>query len=98
VIIPSSEKPASPTPSSTGTPTYATASNTYARAQPAQAQPTATTDNTVIMALTSQITQLKKQHRQEVQALRTALEQAHGENPTLRRELTRRGWTGQPPS
>lgn len=58
----------------------------------------ATTDNTVIMALTSQITQLKKQHRQEVQALRTALEQAHGENPILRRELTRRGWTGKPPS
>ena len=57
-----------------------------------------TTDNTVIMALTSLITQLKKQHRQEVQALRTALEQAHGENPTLRRELTRRGWTGKPPS
>jgi hypothetical protein len=40
-------------------------------------------NNTVILALTSQITQLKKQHRQEVQALRTALEQAHGENPTL---------------
>ena len=58
----------------------------------------ATIDNAVIMALTSQITQLKKQHRQEVQALRTALEQAHGENPTLRRELTRRGWTGKPPS
>jgi hypothetical protein len=34
--------------------------NLRARAQPAQAQPTATTDNTVIMALTSQITQLKK--------------------------------------
>jgi hypothetical protein len=55
-------------------------------------------NNTVILALTNQIAQLKKQHRQEVQALRTALEQAHGENLTLRRELTRRGWTGPPPA
>ena len=49
------------------------------------------------MALTSQITQLKKQHRQEVQALRTALEQAHGENPTLRRELTHEAGPGSRP-
>ncbi|MFE7243657.1 hypothetical protein [Streptomyces sp. NPDC057580] len=34
---------------------------------------------------------LKKQHGEEVQALRDALEQAHGENLHLRRELTRRG-------
>ena len=47
--------------------------------------------DTVVLALTSQIDQLKKQHRQEVQALRTALEQAHGENLGLRRELARRG-------
>jgi hypothetical protein len=46
------------------------------------------------VTLTSQITQLKKQHRQEVQQLRVALEQAHGENLELRRELTRRGWMG----
>jgi hypothetical protein len=45
----------------------------------------------VVFALTSQIDQIKKQHRQEVQALRAALEQAHGENLSLRRELTRRG-------
>jgi hypothetical protein len=31
------------------------------------------------------------QHREEVQALRDALEQAHGENLDLRRELARRG-------
>lgn len=73
--------------------------NLRARTRPAQAQHTTVdANNTVIMALTSQITQLKKQHRQEVQALRTALEQAHGENLTLRRELTRRGWTGPPPA
>ena len=45
----------------------------------------------VVFALTSQIDQLKKQHRQEVQTLRAALEQAHGENLGLRRELARHG-------
>jgi hypothetical protein len=45
----------------------------------------------VVFALTSQIGQLKKQHREEVQTLRAALEQAHGENLALRRELARRG-------
>ena len=52
-------------------------------------QPTNT--DAVVFTLTSQIDQLKKQQRQEVQALRAALEQAHGENLNLRRELTRRG-------
>ena len=52
-------------------------------------------DNTIIQALTSQISHLKKQHRNETQALRAALEQAHGENLQLRRELTRLGWNGQ---
>jgi len=66
------------------------------RSQSRPAQPSAPTetDNTIILTLTSQITRLKQQHRQEVQALRTALERAHGENLDLRRELTRRGWTG----
>ncbi len=50
-----------------------------------------TAPDTVVLALTSQIDQLKKRHRDEVQALRTALEQAHGENLQLRRELARRG-------
>jgi hypothetical protein len=53
-------------------------------------------ENTLLLALTSQITHLKKQHRDETHALRAALEQAHGENLQLRRELTRLGWTGQP--
>ncbi|MFG2250943.1 DUF6262 family protein [Spirillospora sp. NPDC048823] len=62
-----------------------------------QPPPPAETDNTIIETLTSQITQLKKQHRQEVQELRAALERAHGENLALRRELARRGDT-RPPS
>lgn len=53
-------------------------------------------DNTIIQALTSQITHLKKQHRDENAALRAALEQAHGENLELRRELTRLGRDPQP--
>ena len=94
---PSSAKPASPTPSSTAIPTCAAGSSTCAprparsRSRPA----TPTRDNTLILALTSQITHLKKQHRPD-QALRAALEQAHGENLQLRRELTRLGWTGEP--
>jgi hypothetical protein len=44
----------------------------------------------VVLTLTAQIAQIKKQHRQEVQALQKALEQAHGENLDLRRELDRR--------
>jgi len=48
-------------------------------------------DNTIVQALTSQITHLKKQHRDESAALRAALEQAHGENLELRRELSRLG-------
>lgn len=51
----------------------------------------AATDNTLVITLTRQITELKKQHRQQLQALRDALEQAHGENLDLRRELARRG-------
>ena len=54
-----------------------------------------TSDNTIIQALTSQISHLKKQHRDQTQALHAALEQAHGENLQLRRELARLG-TGQP--
>jgi hypothetical protein len=59
-------------------------------AQPAQQQ-RADGSDTVVLALTSQIDQLKKRHRDEVLALRAALEQAHGENLHLRRELARRG-------
>jgi hypothetical protein len=72
----------------------------------AQARPTSTTpaapadaESTLVLALTAQINTLRQQHRQEVQALRAALEQAHGENLDLRREFARRGRTrGGPPS
>ncbi|MFJ8015033.1 DUF6262 family protein [Streptomyces sp. NPDC096339] len=66
-----------------------------ARPIPAPA-PAADTEGTLVLALTDQLTRLKKQHRQEIQALREALEQAHGENLDLRRELARRG--GDPTS
>ena len=46
------------------------------------------------LAYRAQIDQMQKRHRQEVQALRAALEQAHGESLDLRRELARR----RPPS
>lgn len=66
-----------------------------AQARPQHTQPAQTdSGDTLVLALTTQINHLKKQHRQEVQALRAALEQAHGENLDLRRELTRRP---QPP-
>ncbi len=58
-----------------------------ARADPAPPDP----QNSIVFALTAQITSLKKRHREELQALRAALEQAHGENLDLRRELARRG-------
>jgi Ribonuclease G/E len=66
------------------------------QARPRPAQPASNdSENTLVLALTAQITHLKKQHRDETQVLRAALEQAHGENLQLRRELTRLGWTGQ---
>ncbi|MEU1036609.1 DUF6368 family protein [Streptomyces mirabilis] len=62
-----------------------------AQARPAAPAPPADKQSTLVLALTSQITRLKQQHREEVQALRDALEQAHGENLDRRRELARRG-------
>lgn len=63
-----------------------------ARTRPNTA-PTAPPDSesTLVLALTAEINQLKKRHRHDVQTLRNALEQAHGENLDLRRELARRG-------
>lgn len=60
-------------------------------------QPGPDRNDTVVLTLTSQIEQLKTRHRQEIQALRAALEQAHGENLELRRELNRRGLPRQEP-
>jgi hypothetical protein len=68
-----------------------------AQARPKPPPPEGTgSDNTIIQALTSQITHLKKQHRNESAPLRAALEQAHGENLELRRELARLGGNLQP--
>lgn len=54
-------------------------------------------ESALVLTLTAQISQLRKRHRDEVQSLRDALEQAHGENLDLRRELARRGTgTGHP--
>jgi hypothetical protein len=57
----------------------------------ASAEQPADADNTLVITLTRQIAELKNQHRQQLQALRDALERAHGENLDLRRELARRG-------
>ncbi|MDF3051894.1 MAG: hypothetical protein K0R87_3532 [Pseudonocardia sp.] len=68
-----------------------------AQNRPNQAEPApAATESTLVSTLTSQVNNLKKQHRRQVQALQAALERAHGENLDLRRELARRGWPGQP--
>lgn len=49
----------------------------------------------VIRALTAQITELKRQHRAEIDTLNQALQAAHGENLILRRQLGQRAG-GQP--
>lgn len=65
--------------------------------RPIRAEPApAATESTLVSTLTRQVNHLKKQHRQQVQALQSALERAHSENLDLRRELARRGSTGQP--
>ena len=61
-----------------------------ARPNPTPASPP-DSESALVLSLTAQITQLKKRHRQEIQSLRDALAQAHGENLELRRELARRG-------
>ncbi|MGH3098876.1 MAG: DUF6262 family protein [Streptosporangiales bacterium] len=70
-----------------------------AQARPAASPPDpADAESSLVLALTTQIEQLKRQHRQELQAVRAALEQAHGENLELRRELARRGGTSTTPT
>src|SRR5712691_10937844 len=43
--------------------------------------------SSVVRALTAQLADLKRRHREETTQLRQALEQAHGENLLLRRRL-----------
>ena len=49
--------------------------------------PTPTSPSSVVRTLTAQLAELKRRHRDEVHALRQALEAAHGENLELRRRL-----------
>jgi Family of unknown function (DUF6262) len=49
----------------------------------------------VVRALTAQITELKRQHRAEIDTLNQALQAAHGENLVLRRQLGHRA-VGEP--
>lgn len=68
----------------------------HLRAQTRPSSPPTTAQDSesgLVLTLTTQIDRLKKQHRHEVHTLRAALEQAHGENLDLRRELSRRGDT-----
>lgn len=60
------------------------------RSHPASIAET-TVDGTLVTALSRQVADLKKRHHRQLQALREALERAHGENLALRRELARRG-------
>lgn len=57
------------------------------RPEPDQPSTDAESDNNIVAALTAEIGRLKARHRTEVTELRTALEQAHGENLELRRQL-----------
>jgi hypothetical protein len=68
-----------------------------ARPKPATSAPP-DSESTLVFALTAQISELQKRHRHDVQTLRHALEQAHGENLDLRRELARRGTSSGHPT
>ncbi|MCL7382309.1 DUF6262 family protein [Streptomyces sp. 35G-GA-8] len=50
-------------------------------------QPPGDSPSSVVRTLTAHLTELKRQHRDEVQALRQALEAAQSENLELRRRL-----------
>jgi len=54
---------------------------------PAAATPTRDETPSVVRTLTAQLTELKRRHRDEINALKQALEAAHGENLELRRRL-----------
>ncbi len=59
------------------------------QATPPPRTPPASTDQpgSVIRTLTAQLTELKRRHREEISALKQALEVAHGENLELHRRL-----------
>ena len=51
----------------------------------------------MIRTLTAQLTELKRRHRDEISALKQALEAAHGENLELRRRLGHQDTAAPPP-
>jgi hypothetical protein len=53
-----------------------------------QPAPPRTDAGNIVLALTDEITRLKKQAREQTKTLRDALAQAHGENLELRRQLS----------
>ena len=56
--------------------------------KPVSAQPdTSSADSNVIRALSAQLAELRRRHREEIDELRAALAAAHGENLQLRRKL-----------
>jgi hypothetical protein len=57
------------------------------RDEPATNQAGQDHPSSVVRTLTAQLAELKRRHREETAALRQALEQAHGENLTLRRRI-----------
>jgi hypothetical protein len=68
-----------------------------AQARPKPPPPEGTgSDNTIIQALTSQITHLKKQHRNESGGVQVVLAGDHRGSLELRRELARLGGNLQP--
>ena len=69
------------------------------QAKPAARTPAPGPDqpSSVIRTLTTQLTELKRRHRDEIDALKQALEAAHGENLQLRRRLGHQDTPAPPP-
>jgi len=70
----------------------AAASSTSGQPAPGARNPPETREkqdqpSSIVRTLTAQLADLKRRHREETAALRQALEQAHGENLRLRRQL-----------
>lgn len=57
------------------------------REEPAGTREQQDQQSSIVRTLTAQLADLKRRHREETAALRQALEQAHGENLILRRQL-----------
>jgi hypothetical protein len=69
------------------------------QAKPAARTPAPGPDqpSSVIRTLTTQLTELKRHHRDEIDTLKQALEAAHGENLQLRRRLGHQDTPAPPP-